>query len=252
MFTRILNLLKPLIIILTSLTFCILTFLRLLLTLTPVTPRDFNQQWFASFWTFWGPISAAKDRPFTSKIMSQAHGIVIDLGPGSGLTLPYLDPTKLHHIYGIEPCTHLHPQLSRNIAASGLSGRYEILSIGAEECSKRIERESVDSIVCCKVLCGVPEPERVLEELYGLLKPRGEVLVFEHVLNGESLVARVWQGVLQIVWPYMFAGCNVDRDTERMLRECGEWESVELERPKGEMKWDVIPHIVGKLVKAGK
>jgi hypothetical protein len=55
--------------------------------------------------------------------------------------------------------------------------------------------------------------------------------------------------VLQLVWPYLFQGCNLNRDTEPLLRACGKWESVELERPKGEMQWDCIPHVVGKLVK---
>jgi ubiquinone/menaquinone biosynthesis C-methylase UbiE len=90
---------------------------------------------------------------------------------------------------------HLHSQLKDSVAKSGLEGKYEILGIGAEDVLGRIKAGSVDTVLCCKVLCGIPEPERVLKELYTLLKPGGVVLVFEHVVNRESTLTRMWQGL---------------------------------------------------------
>lgn len=112
--------------------------------------------------------------------------------PGSGLTVGQLDVTKVSHVLGVEPCVHLHDALRENVRLAGLADVYEVSGLGAEQL--QLEPESVDTVVCCKVLCGVPEPEKVLAQLYRVLKPGGQFLVFEHVANRRSWVAGAWQG----------------------------------------------------------
>jgi ubiquinone/menaquinone biosynthesis C-methylase UbiE len=94
----------------------------------------------------------------------------------------HLDVSKITHVYGVEPCVGLHAALRANVAKAGLEEVYEILPCGAEDL--KIAKESVDTVVCCKVLCGIPEPERVLRELYSYVKPGGQFVVYEHVASG--------------------------------------------------------------------
>jgi 2-polyprenyl-3-methyl-5-hydroxy-6-metoxy-1,4-benzoquinol methylase len=106
----------------------------------------------------------------------------------------HLDVSKLTHVYGVEPCLGLHAELRQNVVKAGLESVYEILPCGAEELGKHgISKGSVDTVVCCKVLCGVPEPERVLRELYEYVKPGGQFVVYEHVANRRSRAVGVWQ-----------------------------------------------------------
>lgn len=55
---------------------------------------------------------------------------------------------------------------------------------------------------------------------------------------------------MQIVWPYMMGGCQLTRDTAKLLREAGDWETVDLGAPKGEAWYEPIPYTMGRLVKA--
>lgn len=43
--------------------------------------------------------------------------------------------------------------------------------------------------------------------------------------------------------------CHLDRPTGQYLLQAGSWRSVELETPKDEDRWQVFPHLTGRLVK---
>ena len=127
--------------------------------------------------------------------------------PGSGTTLKYLDKSKLTHVYGIEPNTSLHPQLHQAIRDHGLSGVYTVLACGAEDMralrEAGITEGSVDTILSLKVLCSLPEPlAPALRDLYRLIAPGGQWLVFEHVGNRRSVVTGLLQGMFfsMIAW----------------------------------------------------
>lgn len=180
--------------------------------------------------------------------------------PGSGQTIKHFTPSQITKIYGIEPNTHLHPALHAEIARLGLQDKYIVLPIGvtgtaanaAELASYGLTPNSVDSVVVCKVLCSVPQPRDVARGLYALLKKGGSMIVFEHVKVDDrrgSLLAKVLQKVYGVVWPHLMAGCELDRPTGEWLKEAGEWEKVELEGLKGEMGFETIPHVLGRLVK---
>ena len=136
------------------------------------------------------------------------------------------------------------------VEANGLAGKYEVLACGAEELEQQgLEKGTFDTVLCCKVLCGVPEPAQVLKVLYEYLKPGGQLLVYEHVLNEENSLIRGWQRCMQWVWPVFLQGCNLDRCTEKLVREAGEWETVELRKPEGQLEWESIPFVLGRAVK---
>lgn len=198
--------------------------------------------------------------------------------PGSGTTLKYLDKSKLTHVYGIEPNTSLHPQLHQAIRDHGLSGVYTVLACGAEDMralrEAGITEGSVDTILSLKVLCSLPEPlAPALRDLYRLIAPGGQWLVFEHVGNRRSVVTGLLQGmffsmiawrereeeakiretgVYQLFWPYMLSGCNINRPTDKLLIAAGEWKRNDLYFMEEEKRWEVIPHVLGRLEKPGK
>ncbi|KAA8906706.1 S-adenosyl-L-methionine-dependent methyltransferase [Sphaerosporella brunnea] len=213
--------------------------------------RTFQSHWFANFWTLFGPISAGMDAHKARAAVGAAYGVVLDLGPGSGLTVCHFDAAKVTKIYGVEPCVELHAQLQQRVAEAGLKDVYQILPCGAEELAAYgIERESVDSVVCCKVLCGIPAPERVTKELYAYTKPGGQFLVWEHVRNGRCTPIRGFQRVLQFVWPHLLQGCNINRPTDEILRNAGKWDSVALGYDQEQSSWDPVPFVEGRLIKA--
>jgi ubiquinone/menaquinone biosynthesis C-methylase UbiE len=60
---------------------------------------------------------------------------------------------------------------------------YEIIGCGAEELQTKggIQKESIDTIITVQCLCSIPTPQTIINELYPLLKPGGQWLVFEHI-----------------------------------------------------------------------
>lgn len=187
--------------------------------------------------------------------------------------MPLLHSPAITTIYGCEPCHGLHAQLRAKAESEGLSSKYHILDCGASASvllpALRETRTGVtsaydadskngifDTILCVRVLCSVPEMERTVKELYGLLKPGGKLLVTEHVVNPwrtakGSLLARVVQGAYMMLgWSFFIGDCCLDRDTEGALRRAadgdGGWESFDVQRS---FVWGAMPYISGTLVK---
>lgn len=206
-------------------------------------------------------------------LLKKARGVVLDIGPGTGTQMPFfIEPAakNISAIYGPEPCVGLHGELRKRIIAHGLQSKYHILSAGAEkqQLVEALQREGVqvhdgegifDTIVCIRVLCSVPDPEQTIAGLYSLLRPAGQMIIVEHVVNPYSLCggkggdffAKVMQSVyMALGWGYWVGDCHLNRDTETYLRKAAEkdggWKSFELERRFAKT---TLPYISGILTK---
>ena len=145
-----------------------------------------------------GPIFEARERDTVlPSLIAQAFGIVLEVGPGSGSQLSRLDPSKITKAFGVEPTLDLHDQLRASIKKAGLTDVYTIVPGGIDETQQLskygIEKESIDTLLLIQVLCCVPQPEKTARELYELLKPGGQMIVYEHV-RSEDVVSKVVQG----------------------------------------------------------
>ncbi|KAL6230615.1 hypothetical protein BDW75DRAFT_62752 [Aspergillus navahoensis] len=212
-------------------------------------------------------------------IISQATGVVLDVGPGTGSQMPLLSQipaSNIKAIYGAEPCLGLHAELRRRAAQYGLAQKYTVMpcSVVRRELGPELERvglvsdssadggdgEVFDSIITIRVLCSVPDPETTISYLFSLLKPGGKLLVVEHVVNPwttpkGSILARIMQGVYHLFgWRWVMGDCCLNRDTEQMLRRAperagdGGWESVDVERW---FEGTCMVYVAGVFVKRG-
>jgi len=237
--------------------------------------QTFRHKSFAKLWAEYGSDWSTEMPKGTAELMNSASGIVLDVGPGTGTQLHLFDPNKIRKMYGVEPAVDMHHQLSRNAEKHGFGGKYGVISAGAQVASlipalgKRgllpksnhgsYESAGVfDTVVCCRVLCVVPDQARTVEGLYRCLKPGGRMLICEHVVNpwpnGGSLIAAFLQRIyMMMFWSFWLGGCCLDRDTERILmnvaKDDGGWEKVKISPVE---TWTVIPFIVGELVKKNK
>jgi len=142
----------------------------------------FQHAWFSEFWRYYGPISRENASPKVAPLMRSAHGVILDVGPGSGMWLQFFNAENVTHIFGVEPNTGHHAALRESARRAGLEDKYEIVPVGVEELEKfGIGKESIDTVVTLQVLCSIPAPERLVKELYRYLKPGGEWIMYEHV-----------------------------------------------------------------------
>lgn len=130
------------------------------------------------------------------KLVAQASGIVVEIGPGSGNQLSRYDASKVTKIYGIEPNTGLHKRLRARAKEAKLDDIYTIVPCGIDDVAELekygISRESVDTMLTCQVLCSVPEPEKTLHHMYRLLKHGGTLIAYEHI-RSRDFVSRTVQ-----------------------------------------------------------
>ncbi|KAL8858901.1 MAG: hypothetical protein Q9178_004580 [Gyalolechia marmorata] len=186
-------------------------------------------------------------------LIASATGTVIEIGPGSGNQVSRYDRSKVTKIYGIEPTVSLHPKLRENIKKAGLSDIYTIVPCGIQDIKTLqqygINQEAFDTVLSVQVFCSIPNPKEMAAALWRLLKPEGTMIVFEHVKSQDFVASKV-QDLYNIVWPYAFQGCQLNRDTARTFREAGNWAKVDIQLSTPEDAWQAIPHISGRLTKA--
>ncbi|KAI5795168.1 S-adenosyl-L-methionine-dependent methyltransferase [Geopyxis carbonaria] len=243
--------LRPLTLLFLALLFLPLTLLYHLFTLnlTPLTSwSSFRDTWFTSFWSLAGAASVSSDTIHLRPLLSACRGVVLDLGPATGLTVPLLPAAQIGRVIAVEPNTTCHHALTAAYATAGIEAR--VTAAGAEDLDAAgVAEGSVDVVLAVKVLCSVPRPEEVVRALYKTLKPGGKMVVFEHVRNREVAWVGAWQQVLRPVWSACLGGCDITRDTGKWVEEAGEWEKIEWRVVQGQGKWDAVPFVMGVAVK---
>lgn len=141
-------------------------------------------------------------------------------GSGMGSQIPRYDKSKVTKIYGIEPTANLHGALRTKVRQCGLESVYEIVPCGIEDVAglrkHGISLASADTVMSMQVLCSVPEPEEMVRRLYALLKPGGQMIVYEHV-RSKDWVSRFVQSEFPLPLLLHIWSCLMSR--VRMLTE---------------------------------
>lgn len=274
-----LDLLVPVICILTAIIYIPITFIVLVKNRSPQLRSwsAFRQAWFARFWSFFGWGSRWLFASDVEAVLSQAHGVVLDVGTGSGDWLYLFSPERNKNISKLlllEPNVGFHPALQRRAQELGLSDRCEILNGGVEDLERiGIQKGTVDTIATIHVLCSVSSPQRSIKELFQYLKPGGRWLVYEHIkIKDKSRIAAAVQGGgvsisfilfflcfgladlpklggFDTIWHLLFDNCSLTRDTEDLLLFTGKWTSTDLRPGSNQGQFNQLPHTVGVCVK---
>ncbi len=66
---------------------------------------------------------------------------------------------------------------------------------------------AVDAAVASLVLCSVADPDAALPELFRVVRPGGDLRVFEHVRAPDPVLAGL-QRILDMFWPFIGGGCD--------------------------------------------
>lgn len=78
---------------------------------------------------------------------------------------------------------------------------------------------SFDTVIATFVFCSVPQPVKGLQELYRVCKPGGQVLLLEHVISDNPVMAKM----MNLMNPIISAvfGANINRQTVKSVQSCG-------------------------------
>lgn len=91
-------------------------------------------------------------------LVASAHGVVLDLGPGTGIQLSRFDPTKIEHVYGVEPNVAFREGFLKKLRADklGVDGKYTLINCGLEDTDVLegfgVREGSLDCVVSMQVM----------------------------------------------------------------------------------------------------
>lgn len=172
-------------------------------------------------------------------LLGPLTGTIVEIGPGSGVNLPYYDASV--RWIGIEPNVHFHPRLRKRAAALGLNA--DVHAGVAEQMP--LPEASADAVVSTLVLCSVDDLAAALAEIRRVLKPGGTFAFIEHVAAPPASRLRRVQRFIKPFWGVIADGCRPDRETGRLIERAG-FTDVQSERFDAAMPLPVVrPHVAG-------
>jgi SAM-dependent methyltransferase len=207
------------------------------------SPSAFRSKWFEVFWRAIGPKMAAAPLQVDNieSLLSRAHGVVLELGPGGGDQSYHFKPEKISWVYGAEPNAFLHDILLQKSEEAGFCGKYTPLTAAAEpgsllpaltaaglipSNSSGLPPEGIfDSIIAVKALCSAPQAQlpATIAVIQALLKPGGEFLFFEHLGNNSDTITQGYAWLLDWVWPAVMGGCRLNGKLDSVIMGMGGW-----------------------------
>ena len=158
------------------------------------------------------------------KVVPNAEGIVLEVGIGSGLNLPFYDNSKVTQIWGLDPSEEL--SFMAKETAKNLDLDVKFISSGAEEIP--LPDNYFDTALVTYTMCTIPEVIRANIEIKRVLKNTGKLIFCEHGKAPDLNIAK-WQSRIDPIWGKLAGGCHLNRDIPSLLEDSG-YEIIKLDQ----------------------
>jgi ubiquinone/menaquinone biosynthesis C-methylase UbiE len=157
------------------------------------------------------------------KVVPMAEGLVLEVGIGSGLNIPFYDSSKVDKILGLDPSEELNRMALKVAADKGIP--VEFILGGAEAIP--LPDNHVDTVLVTYTMCTIPEVATANKEILRVLKPQGKMIFCEHGLAPDANISK-WQNRIDPYWGKIAGGCHLNRNIPALIAEAGfEIESME-------------------------
>ena len=151
-----------------------------------------------------------------NKIVPLAEGVVLDIGIGSGLNIPFYNKSKIKYLYGLDPSKELI-EIAKPLADKNQL-KIEFLECGAENIP--LLDNSIDTVLITYTMCTIPDVTLSISEITRVLKNNGKLLFCEHGLAPDPNIAK-WQKIINPIWNKIAGGCNLNRNIPELITSSG-------------------------------
>lgn len=150
------------------------------------------------------------------QLVPMAEGITLEIGMGSGLNLPFYDPSKIDLVMGLEPMAQLREMAEKK----ALELAFEVNFIGLSGEEIPLENHCVDTVLVTYTLCSIPDVFKALKEMKRVLKSSGKLIFCEHGKSPDDHIAK-WQNRLNRPWTKISGGCHLNRHIPELIKKSG-------------------------------
>jgi phosphatidylethanolamine/phosphatidyl-N-methylethanolamine N-methyltransferase len=147
------------------------------------------------------------------RLWAQVEGHhILEVGVGTGKNFDYYPQDA--RITAIDFSGQMLKQAAQKRERKNVSVELELMDIQ----SLCFADNSFDTVICSFVFCSVPSAIKGLKELYRVCKPGGQVLLLEHVLSSNPVLAALMNLLNPIV--VRLVGANINRNTVKTVKAC--------------------------------
>jgi len=154
-------------------------------------------------------------QPFISdyrkELLEAAGGRILEIGFGTGLNLPHYPP-HVRTIDTVDPNAGMHRLAQRRIKQTGM--RVDHHQLRSEQLP--FADGMFDCVVSTFTLCSVADPNRVMSEIFRVLRPGSRFLFLEHGLSPDTAIQK-WQRRMNWLQSLLGDGCKLDRNIKELV-----------------------------------
>ncbi|TVR60885.1 MAG: class I SAM-dependent methyltransferase [Spirochaetaceae bacterium] len=159
------------------------------------------------------PLESSRFGKVRTDVVGRAHGAVLEVGAGTGATLPYYRWDSVASLTMVDLRLDAD-RIARRVRRLGLNGQTPgIVLVNAVSVENLpFADESFDSVVFTLLFCSVDNPDAGAREVKRVLKPGGNAFFVEHVLSDKPALQRPMRSITP-AWRRMSGNCRLDRTT---------------------------------------
>jgi ubiquinone/menaquinone biosynthesis C-methylase UbiE len=147
-------------------------------------------------------------------LFGRAHGDVLELGVGTGMTFAHYPPT-LTSLTGLDISEGMLAQARPKAASLPFPVTLQV----ADFQTLPFSAATFDTVTSSMALCGIPNPGLLFAETQRVLRPGGQLLALEHIRPPNPVLGLVAD--LGDPLYHHFVGCHLNRRTPDLLQEAG-------------------------------
>jgi len=144
------------------------------------------------------------------KFFAPLKGKILEVGIGTGKNIDYYN--KNAKVIGIDFSEKMLEKAREKLIKSG---KKNITLTQMDGENLNFKDNSFDYVVTSCVFCSVPDPIRGLEEIRRVLKPTGRLIMIEHVLSKNLIIALIEHTINPLTRFIM--GVNINRNTKQNI-----------------------------------
>jgi phosphatidylethanolamine/phosphatidyl-N-methylethanolamine N-methyltransferase len=123
-----------------------------------------------------GWLLSFRGRSLAAGVTNHNPGKILEVGVGTGISLPYY--RREHQVHGIDISPDMLERAHRRVHRQRLGNVTQLTIMDARK--MQFADNTFDAVVAAYVMSVVPEPEKVIREIERVCKPGGDVIIVNH------------------------------------------------------------------------